>query len=315
MKKTGIIFSILLLAFTTFAQQKTSAGSDITKKIQQDKEAIKSMAGCYKVSFDFAETFSPDTAYKKHHSHHSWGIEYVFVIEETDTKISLQHLLIANDTMIIKHWRQDWLYENTELLSFYKDSEWRKIKLTPEQAKGTWTQKVFQVDDSPRYESYGTWIHVDGRHFWQSVCDAPLPRREFTTRSDYNVLKRHNHYEILKDGWVYEQDNEKILRENGVDKLICWEKGIEKFSTGNYNCQPAIDWWNANQKYWADVRKVWDEIYAKNDSLKLQIKIDDKLLFMELFELGDKYKNSKNYNSTEVIAAIKQIINNHIQTI
>src|SRR5690606_25353495 len=121
-----------------------------------------------KVTFEFAETFSPNKDYQYHDRKFDSGIEYVFIVEETDTKIALQHILVVNDTFIVKHWRQDWVYENTEVLTYHKDNEWRKVKLSPEQAKGTWTQKVFQVDDSPRYEGYGTWIHVDGRHFWES---------------------------------------------------------------------------------------------------------------------------------------------------
>jgi hypothetical protein len=229
-------------------------------------------------------------------------------VEETEKKISLQHLLIVNDTTIIKHWRQDWVYENTDLLNYYKDSEWKKIKLTPEQAKGTWTQKVYQVDDSPRYESYGTWLHVDGRHFWEGTCDAPLPRREFTKRSDYNVMKRHSHIEITDYGWILEQDNEKIIRKDGIDKLLCWEKGFEKFTTGSYNAQPAIDWWEKNNQYWADVRKVWSEVYTQNNTVKIQKKINDKLLYELLFKIGGTYSNSKTYNSTEATAEIKKII-------
>ncbi|EPB65556.1 hypothetical protein ANCCEY_15380 [Ancylostoma ceylanicum] len=126
------------------------------------------MEGCYKVTFSFAETFSPNKDYEYH-----------------------------ND---------------------------------PDKAKGTWTQKVFQVDDSPRYEGYGTWVHVDGRSFWESKADAPLPRREHTKRDDYNVTGRFSHVEIFNDGWVLDQDNDKILRVAGKeDVLIAQEKGIERF--------------------------------------------------------------------------------------
>jgi hypothetical protein len=69
-----------------------------------------------------------------------------------------------------------------------------------------------QVDDSPRYESIGTWVHVDGRHEWQSKTDSPLPRREFTKRSDYNVLRRGNRIYLTPQGWMFEQDNKKIVR-------------------------------------------------------------------------------------------------------
>lgn len=307
MKKLLSIASAILITVTLIAQQKPKT-TVTNSKFQKDKEAIKSMAGIYKVSFDFAETFSPDTTYKYHDRYRSWGIEYVFIVEETEKKISLQHLLIVNDTTIVKHWRQDWIYENTDLYSYYKENQWIKTVLKPEQVKGQWTQKVYQVDDSPRYEATGTWIHVDGKHYWEGVCDSPLPRREFTKRSDYNVMRRHSRIEITSDGWFLEQDNEKILRENGIDKLLCWEKGMEKFSKGNYDAQPAIIWWNKNKAFWADVRTVWDEIYSQKTELKITKKIDNKILFEQLFKIGDDYSKATAYNSLEAKATIKRTI-------
>ncbi len=311
MKK--IILSLYVLAHAVFIFAQPAKPAVDATNFKKDKESIKSMIGCYKVNFAFAETFAPDTAYKYHDRKFEWGIEYVTLVEETDTKISLQHLLIVNDSTIIKHWRQDWLYENRELLSFYKDNEWNKVRLTPEQAKGTWTQKVYQVDDGPRYEGYGTWIHADGRHFWESTSDAPLPRRETTKRNDYNVMKRHSHVEIYKDGWELNQDNEKIIRDNnGTDKLLCMEKGSEKFSKGNYNAQPAIDWWEKNKQYWSDVRKAWNEVYTQYNTIKIEKKINNKILFEQLFKMGDEYAKTKTYNSLEATAAIKKTIEQYL---
>ena len=54
----------------------------------------------------------------------------------------------------------------------------------------------------------------------ESEADAPLPRREYTKRNDYNVLKRINRHEIKDFGWVHEQDNLKILRENSDNLLL-----------------------------------------------------------------------------------------------
>lgn len=306
-KRIGIALAILI-GTSAFAQKNQ------TEKLELDKNAIKEMIGCYKVTFEFAETFAPDTAYEYYDRKFDWGIEYVALVEETDKKISLQHLLIVNDTFIIKHWRQDWIYENRDILSFLKDNEWKKISLSPEQAKGTWTQKVYQVDDSPRYEGYGTWVHVDGKHYWESTADAPLPRREFSKRSDYNVLKRHSRMEITDDGWVLEQDNEKIIRDESGDKLLCWEKGVEKFIKGDFDCQPGIDWWENNGQYWADVRTAWEEVYNKYGELRLQKKVDDKHLFEQLFATGDIYANAANYNSAEAKTAIKNIIHSYIIT-
>jgi len=281
-------------------------------KLEQDREAIKSMAGCYKVTFDFAETFAPDSTYKYHDRKTEWGIEYVILLEATDKKISFQHLLLVGGGMIVKHWRQDWVYENTSLLVFDKGNVWKKKTIDAKTAKGTWTQKVYQVDDSPRYEGFGTWNHVDGRHFWESTTDAPLPRREYTKRDDYNVLVRHSKMEITNYGWVLEQDNDKTIRTDAGDKLLCSEKGFEKFFKGDYNCKDGIDWWAKHQYYWKDVRAVWADIYAKANGLDLKEKVNDQTLYEALFEADDKYSAAEKYDSKAATEEIKKIIDSFI---
>lgn len=285
-------------------------------KIDQDRESIKSMCGIYKVTFDFAETFSPDTAYKYHDRYSEHGIEQVTLVEETPTRVVLQHLLIIDDSTVIKHWRQDWVYENRDIYNYVKDNEWKKTALTAEQAKGTWTQKVFQVDDSPRYESYGTWVHIDGKHYWEGVNDSPLPRREFTKRNDYNVMRRHIRMEVFKDGnWVYNQDNEKMIRENGKDKLLVWEKGIESFTRGKYDASPALRYWEKQKNYWADVRAIWDEVYQKNPDLTLAVKVDNKRLYERLFELGENACKSNSYTKGSAKTEIKKIIDAFLKAV
>jgi hypothetical protein len=305
-QKQGLTLLLTLLLFgNVFAK--------VPAKLQQDRASILAMTGCYRVNFNFAETFASDTAYQYHDRYSSWGIEYVFVIEDSEKKIVLQHLLIVNDTTIIKHWRQDWVYENTELVSYYKDNEWRKTILSLAQVKGQWTQKVYQVDDSPRYEGTGTWVHVDGRHYWQSTCDAPLPRREFTKRSDYNVMRRTSHIEVTeKDGWYLEQDNQKIVRANGMDKVLCNEKGMEAFAPGSYNCQAAIDWWEQNKNYWGLVRAVWSDVFAENSALKISKKVEDKILWQKLFALEEEMKTNTT-GETEKKQLIKKAIVAYLQ--
>jgi len=282
-----------------------------TKELE--KELIKSLAGNYRVNFKFAETFAPDRDYKYYDRHFSSAKEVAFVIEETENKISIQHILFISKDHLIKHWRQDWIYENTEILSLVKDHEWEKITLTPEQAKGTWTQKVYQVDDCPRYEGYGTWVHVDGRHFWESTADAALPRREISTneRTDYNVLRRHSHIEIFGNGsWVLEQDNEKIHKdENLVETLICMEKGLETFTLKTYDAAGVMEWWKENENFWADVRKAWSDIIESQDRIKV---IEDEKLYMAQIELAKQFSGEQ-YNSEKSKAAIKELLAQHIE--
>lgn len=187
MRKT---FSLLAITLTTIA---------LAQNKKEDIKAIKNMCGCYEVQFNFTETFHPkqDSLYKPSPTKKDYGLEWVELVEDSSNKIVMQHLLIVNDSTIVKHWRQDWLYQNTELYEFFKDKTWKYRKLATNDVKGQWTQKVYQVDDSPRYEGTATWIHEDGKHYWVNTTDAPLPRREHTIRKDYNVLKEETFMLLL----------------------------------------------------------------------------------------------------------------------
>jgi hypothetical protein len=286
MKKILYLAALLVTFQTTLSQAQS--------KFEQDRKAILSLGGFYKVTFDYAETFSPDTAYKNHPQYHTYGYEWAVVEQETPKKIVIQHILVTGDTSVIKHWREDWVYEEANLLDFDKTSTWKKTKLAAADAKGRWVQKVYQVDDSPRYESIGTWVHVDGRHEWQSTCDSPLPRREFTKRSDYNVLRRGNRIYLTDKGWMYEQDNQKIIKGETGDKLLAREKGYEEFTKADEaKFAYAQKWWKTQQPYWTAVRQVWDEVYAQPGTLKLKGKVDGKLMYERLFNLADQAAKAK----------------------
>lgn len=285
------------------------SGLNAQSKIEKDREAIKAMTGCYKVTFNYAETFYFAEDYKKQDNSKSWAYEYVTAIEDEPKHISLQHLLIVNedkDPMIIKHWRQDWDYENTDFYMFHqynnetKGQEWKFVRKSPEEVKGQWTQKVYQVDDSPRYEGSATWVHYDGRHYWDNTTDAPLPRREYSQRSDYNVTQRTNHHEITDYGWLHEQDNAKVLRENGEDKIIAYEKGWNTYEKVEpEHCKVAEEWWSENHEIWSKVRKVWNERFEEDRDLNLWPKKGVKQMYKSFFKLDDK---SNEADIKEIIA-------------
>ena len=282
-------------------------------KKEFERELIKSMAGCYRVEFKFAETFAPNKDYEYHDRKFSGAKEIAHIIEDTADKISIQHILYVGKGHVIKHWRQDWHYENRVVWKLVKNHEWVKTELTPEQAAGTWTQKVFQVDDAPRYEGHGTWVHVDGRHFWESTADAALPRREISTagRTDYNILRRNSHIELFDNGdWVLEQDNEKILRDDeGNDTLICMEKGLETFTKKEYDPSDALEKWENETSFWADVRAIWSEIRANQNRINL---LKDEDLYMAQFDLANKFSGD-NYDSEKAKTAIKELLSNHVE--
>lgn len=299
------IVTLLLVQFVAVAVMAQS-------KLEQDRQAIKALQGFYKVTFNYAETFASDTAYKFHPRYNSWGYEWAVIEEDSPKKIVIQHLLVVGDSTIIKHWREDWVYEDATLLAFDKGDTWNKVKLKPADVKGRWVQRVYQVDDSPRYESIGTWVHVDGRHQWQSVTDSPLPRREYTKRNDYNVLRRGNTVYLTTEGWMFEQDNKKVIRAEGGDKVLAQEKGLEEFTkTDEAKFAYAKTWWAGQKGYWADVRKVWDGVFASKDKLTLNQKVNGKRLYEKLFELSDKSVKEK-WTSAKNKEEAEKIIKAHV---
>ena len=291
---TNKLLSYSILTFITisfFAQDQTK---------EMDKNAIRSMCGCFDVGFHFAETFSysKDTNYMPSKIKHAGALEFAQLVEETEDKVVIQHLLIVGSEespYIIKHWRQDWVYENNDFYMFNHDNKWTYKNINDNNVKGQWTQKVYQVDDSPRYEGTASWVHVDGKHYWENTTDAPLPRREYTKRSDYNVTIRTNRHEIVNKGWVHDQDNKKIIRETGKEDIIlAEEKGINNYDrVDESKCKAAAEWWQENKDFWKQVRISWDEIYGLNKNLELKDKVEGKRLYDVLFGMDVKTSKKK----------------------
>lgn len=286
--------SVITLAFIT-----TIIGLRGQEKKKLDREAIKGMCGCFEVTFNFAETFnySTDSLYKPSKTKVESALEWAQLFVDEDDRIAIQHILQVgppSQPYIVKHWRQDWLYENTDLYYYNGDNNWTFEKKEPNQVMGQWTQKVFQVDDSPRYEGTATWVHVDGKSYWENTTPAPLPRREFTTRADYNITMRGNRHEITTEGWVHDQDNDKVMRKVGEDDFVlAKEKGYNRYvQVADERCKAAADWWVEHYDKWATVRSKWDEVYARNTNLILKEKVDNKVLYKHLFsdEMVEKDK-------------------------
>ncbi len=282
MKKSFNLLVSMLITFTVVSQNKK----------QQDIASIKKMCGCFEVKFNFVETFSysKDSLYKPSKKKETdIVLEYAQLVEEGKDKISIQHLLQmgeADKTHVIKHWRQDWLYENTSFYTYNGDNEWLYESKNKDQVKGQWTQKVFQVDDSPRYENSSSWVHIDGKSYWENTTTAPLPRREYTQRNDYNVTLRGNRHEITASGWIHDQDNQKLIREKGKqDIVLAKEKGFNTYTrVPESRCAGAKKWWSNNKNKWVLVRNKWGKVFNKKETLVLKTKVDNKPLYKHLFD-------------------------------
>lgn len=301
-----IMKRILFLSLIYFAFNQQGFAQENKKK--QDANAIKKMCGCFEVTFNFAETFnySKDSLYMPSKNKIANGLEWAQLVTDEDDKVVIQHILQAgnpSEPMIIKHWRQDWLFENTDLYSYNGDNHWKFEKKDASEVTGQWTQKVYQVDDSPRYEGSASWVHVDSKSYWENTTPAPLPRREYTTRGDYNVTMRGNRHEIVENGWIHDQDNAKIIRKEGVtDVILAMEKGYNSYvKVPDARCQAAADWWTKEFDKWVTVRVKWDEVFARDKDLILAEKVDNKVLYKHLF--ADEIQKEK-----EIAAIIESFI-------
>ena len=271
-----IIILMLVLPIILNAQKK------------QDNEAIKEMCGCFEIDFKFSETFqySNDSNYSKSKNYNAKALEYAKLIKDEKGHISIQHLLVMGD-YVIKHWRQDWIYQNKDLLKYDGNNNWKYISKNKKDVKGQWTQKVFQVDDSPRYDGSATWVHADGKSYWENSSYAPLPRREYTKRDDYNVMIRGNRHEITKYGWVHDQDNFKVVKdsESNSEVIIASDKGLNTYTrVDESKCKEAINWWDENNEKWSLVLEKWNSIYSKKDDISLRRSVENKPLFSFLFD-------------------------------
>lgn len=277
-------------------------------QLQTGKKNIDKLCGCFEVQFKYAETFSPDHTYKFHERENLNGTELVLPVETSDKKIVLQHLLVINDSTIIKHWREDWVYEPTSVLEYKGDEQWIKKLVPAKEAANKWAQTVWETDDAPRYQGFSEWVSTDGKTFWENTTNAPLPRREYSTRSDYNILKRGNRIVVTDAGWVHDQDNSKIAHSGSTDKLIAEEKGINDYQKiNNKYCEKAKEWWEANHYFWTTVRNEWDEYIKTHTGVILQSMVDNKRLSDHFAALSKDWGN-KSISKETLNEKIKTLI-------
>ncbi len=284
-----------------------------TAQAPQDKKIIDKLCGCFEVDFKYAETFSPNPDYKYHEREETGGTaELALPIEVSDKKIVIQHLLVVGQSTVVKHWREEWTWENPVIWKYKGDRTWVKETVPAEVVKGKWTQTVWEVADEPRYQGFSQFVSLDGKIIWQNTTDAPLPRREYSVRNDYNILKRTNRLNITDSGYLHEQDNQKIIRSNGTDKLLVEEKGYNSYKRiPEKECAAAKEYWEKNAGYWGRVRTIWAEYISTHDSVTLKNKIEDKFLHEYLINLGKDYLAQK-VSEAEIEQKIKAEISRFI---
>lgn len=277
------------------------------------------MAGGFKTTFEFIEVLGFTPGYQFAKPYQSWATEYVYVAVDEPEYISLQHIIVmyfiddygkTQGPVVMKHWRQDWRYEDPSLLEYQGNQQWQLITYPTESVAGTWTQTVYQVDDTPRYASYGVWRHSEDFSRWQgSTTWRPLPRREYSVRDDYQVLEGDNTLTITATGWVHEQENLKRISASRSEPAhyLAKELGFNRYRRiKDFDFSAGDTYWQNTASYWALVRQALDDMVRQNNgNLQLKPRVNGKPLFVPLFDYARSLNEGETFNPEKAAEFIR----------
>ncbi len=284
---------------------------------KKDRLAILAMQGEHKINFDFMETIGFYKDFEPQKPYQSWGTEFVTVVKDEKYFISLQHVMVmfytledgsSSEPMVIKHWRQDWKYQDKFLSEYVGNNTWKKRYIPISARKGTWSQSVYQADDSPRYQGYGKWRHYKNSSSWASEqTNRPLPRRETTIRNDYDILSGINTHSITPYGWVHEQNNNKV-RLDGT--ILAKEIGLARYQRiRDFDWSAGKDYWNKTKLFWIEVSNFWEKIIRKSDEITVYKEINNEQLWSKLFALSYDYADG----NKAIMNDIEDVILDHVK--
>ena len=278
--------------------------------LERDRRAILAMAGTYRVTFDFLEVVPFVAQEKPQAPYQSWGTEKVYVDSDTGQFISLAHILemrvvqqdgTVSEPMVTKHWRQDWRYQPEQIVEYLGRDRWQRRKLDAGDAKGAWSQTVYQVDESPRYASIGRWQHSSSFSTWLSADTwRPLPRREWSVRDDYQVLAGTNRHTVGPTGWVQEENNLKAVIDDkrqldAARPYVAREYGVARYERiRDMDFAGADQYYTRTKQFWDLVRDDWADVFAKQGVITLRGPVDKLGLFRPLFARADEIAEGGN---------------------
>lgn len=280
--------------------------------LEHDRAAILGMVGEFEVSFQFDETMALRPGYELMEPYRSGAYELVVPVVDEPTRIELQHLLVVEhegELHIIKHWRQAWVYEQTEHYHYAGKNVWEPTTISAAAARGTWTQSVYQVSDEPRYWGTGTWTHDHGVSTWTSDSTyRPLPRRELDRGRDYHVIVATNTHTVTDAGWVHQQSNSKLDLDHADHPMVALEQGVNTYTrTDAIDFAEAHDYWDHTATYWSCVRAAWADLLAERETIMLKKQWRGDPMYNHLFDLADEYWGDEECADAQARAA--EVIN------
>jgi hypothetical protein len=294
--RAGLCALAIVSAVPAFAHPPIPVreAADEAAALEADRADILAMAGDFKVKFDMQESTPWRPGYEAIPAKISGGHESVRVIEDTGRKIVLQHMLVVDmdgKPYVIKHWRQDWTYEPEKVLVYSDTNEWTWQALDERTRRGRWSQTVWQVDDSPRYGSYGEFETQGGIRRWRSNWTwRPLARRDAVRHPVYDRYYGINRHQPTPDGWIHWQDNMKMGQADGELQPVVQEYVLNTYTRfSDYDTGAADAYWAATKGYWDAIRAEWDAIAEAKGGIRIQEEAETGTVIAgRLLEMADE---------------------------
>ncbi len=280
-------------------------------KFEQDRRAILAMSGDFIVTFDFRETVPLAAGYELKKPKLSGAEEIIRIVEDRGDFISLQQILVTrmgDEVPVIKHWRQDWQYEPASVLVFIGGNAWEARPVSGTERAGKWSQTVYQVEDSPRYGAVGAWTHANGVSQWTPPAEIrPLPRRDMTTRDDYDAMLAVNRHIITPFGWVQEEENSKLAL-RGDPRVVVREVGVNTYKRSSAIAAKDGDaYWNATRDFWSQIRADWKRLETSSPAFGLTIQGEPEPLYVPILTLADDVQ-AGNITTADAVIEARKII-------
>lgn len=141
----------------------------------------------------------------------------------------------------------------------------------------------------------------------------PLPRREYSTRHDYNLPVAINRHSIVPGGWTHEQDNTKAQR--GPDGKLT--PLVREFGFNNYtriaddtseacDFSAAYDYWHKTGDFWARVRGEWATRMAAGSGIRLKTRVDGMQLIGPLAGQAARAARGETVTDADIVSLFDQ---------
>jgi hypothetical protein len=128
-------------------------------------------------------------------------------------------------------------------------------------------------------------------------------------RSDYQVLAGRNRHTILPGGWVHEQDNQKLVVNDGKPRRIAREIGVDRYERlRDFDFTAADAYWNATASFWELVRRGWAQRVARDSRFRVRASCQGEEAFVPFFRTAGRLESGEAISPDAQRAEVERIL-------